>query len=125
VYDGAFFVGLYSQIVAPLLRAFRADIVLVSAGFDGHVADPMQGFAIQTRDFGILAELLIAEAEQQGGKILFCLEGGYNPQALKESVAVVLDKMRELPAQVFTPSLAPWLANERLEALHSYHVPKT
>jgi acetoin utilization deacetylase AcuC-like enzyme len=104
-YAEGLFAGLYYEIVFPILKAFRPDMILVSAGFDGHVLDPMQGFAIGTEAYGDLAEILISAAELTSGKILFVLEGGYDPGALKDSVEITLRRLMSLPAQKFSASL--------------------
>ncbi len=101
-YGTDFFLGLYQELVAAQLRKFQPAFILVSAGFDGHKDDPMQGFEIETNGFGGIAELLISAAEETcAGKIAFVLEGGYNPLALRESVAAVFTKMAELPRKNF------------------------
>jgi acetoin utilization deacetylase AcuC-like enzyme len=96
-YGDDYFVTLYADIVGKMLKSFSPDMILVSAGFDGHRADPMGGFQLSTQAYGTLAEILIARAEENNGKILFCLEGGYHPEALRDSVKEVLQKMREMP----------------------------
>jgi acetoin utilization deacetylase AcuC-like enzyme len=96
-YGDDLFLSLYGSLVVPMLRAFRPDMMVVSAGFDGHARDPMYGFRIHSPTFRKLTEQLCAAAEATTGKILFVLEGGYEPLALKESVAGVLDALIEFP----------------------------
>lgn len=84
-------IPLYATQITEHLLAFRPEIILVSAGFDGHVDDPMRGLSVSTEGFGVLTRLLIDVAEQCTGKIMYCLEGGYNPLALKESVLHCMD----------------------------------
>ncbi len=102
-----FFLRLYADIALPLVDRFAPDIILVSAGFDGHERDPMDGFRMTSAAYGDLAERLIALAEKRNGKILFCLEGGYDPEALRESVGEVLAKLVECPRKPFAPHTAP------------------
>jgi len=118
------FVALYGDVVYGMLKKFRPDMILVSAGFDGHFADPMQGFQLSSDVYGVLAEWLIAAAELTTGKILFCLEGGYEPEALAESVEVVMDRLVNLPRAAFTPAL-PRLEGDlsTVESLKDYYVP--
>ncbi len=89
------FIPLYAGLIPQILRDFKPEMIFVSAGFDGHVEDPMQGFALNTSDYGQIADYLIGSAEETSGKILFVLEGGYNPTALKDSVEIVLRKLAE------------------------------
>ena len=96
-YGDDYFMTLYDRLIRPMLRSFAPEMILVSAGFDGHRSDPMGGFALSTQGYGKLAEILIAASEDQKGKILFCLEGGYDPNAVRDSVKEVLQKIKELP----------------------------
>lgn len=93
-----FFEGLYSGIVLNMLKEFRPEMILVSAGFDGHEEDPMYGFRISDEGYALLSASLIEAAEESAkGRILFCLEGGYEPQALARSVIRVLETMAVYP----------------------------
>ncbi len=106
-FDGDFFLRLYGEIALPLVDRFAPDMILVSAGFDGHFKDPMEGFRISSAGYGDLAERLIQLAEKRNGKIMFCLEGGYDPEALAESVGEVLGKMVNCPRKPFDPKALP------------------
>lgn len=71
----------------PALDAFRPELVLVSAGFDGHRLDPMADLNLDAADFAWLTLRLVELAERHaGGRIVSCLEGGYSLPALRESV---------------------------------------
>jgi acetoin utilization deacetylase AcuC-like enzyme len=69
----------------PLIDDFRPQLVLVSAGFDGHWRDPLAQFQLEDQDMGWLTRELIAIAERHaGGRLVSVLEGGYDLQALAE-----------------------------------------
>ncbi|MBL3570130.1 acetoin utilization protein [Rhodovulum sulfidophilum] len=72
----------------PRLDAFAPELVLVSAGFDAHAADPLAQLAWGTADFAWITQRLcdIAEAHS-GGRLVSTLEGGYDLEALAASVA--------------------------------------
>lgn len=75
---------------------FKPGLVMISAGFDSHRADPVGSLGLESEDFGPLTEAVLAVADSHaGGKVVSVLEGGYNPQALRESVEVHLDSMEE------------------------------
>ncbi len=120
-YDDMFFLSLYARRIVPILREFNPEMILVSAGFDGHQKDPMRGFQISTSAFGKMTELLVSEAERNGGKILFCLEGGYNPAALKDSVAIALDSLVSLPRAVWEVEGIPTFPHPLLERFQKYY----
>ncbi|KAL6766725.1 HDA1 [Auxenochlorella protothecoides x Auxenochlorella symbiontica] len=81
---------VWDDIVAPAAERFRPDLILVSAGFDAHEDDPFQLLCYRTETYGELASRLCALATRLcEGRILFCLEGGYNTEALAASVTAV------------------------------------
>jgi acetoin utilization deacetylase AcuC-like enzyme len=66
----------------------RPDLVLISAGFDAHADDPVGNLGLQSSDYGTLTRLVRdVAATYCGGRVVSCLEGGYNLTALGESVA--------------------------------------
>src|SRR5262249_11531383 len=65
----------------------RPDLLLLSAGFDAHRADPVGSLGLETEDFEPMTRLLVQIADQYcQGRIVSLLEGGYNVHALAESV---------------------------------------
>jgi acetoin utilization deacetylase AcuC-like enzyme len=74
--------------VLPALRAFRPDLVMISAGFDAHAADPLAQLALATDDYGwATRELCALAAESCAGRVVSTLEGGYDLAALAASSA--------------------------------------
>jgi acetoin utilization deacetylase AcuC-like enzyme len=73
----------YGELVAPILRQFAPDFVLISAGFDSDHRDPLDGMMVTPAGFGVLARLCAdAAAATAGGRIAAVLEGGYDLDAL-------------------------------------------
>lgn len=88
--DG-FFAPLYQEFVAPILKQFQPDLILVSAGFDAHRQDPLGGMNLSAQGFGKIAFLLNeAAADVCKGRILYLLEGGYDLQGLVSSTLEVI-----------------------------------
>lgn len=82
----------FREIVEPVCRSFDPDFVLISAGFDCHVLDPLSNMRVTSEGFGDMAGSLLGIADEcADGRCAAVLEGGYNVTALKESVAAVLD----------------------------------
>ncbi len=78
----------WSERILPALDGFAPELVIVSAGFDGHRRDPLAQLNIETEDFVWLTEELLAIAGRHaGGRLVSALEGGYDLAALAESVA--------------------------------------
>ena len=81
---------VYQEILPPLVDKFNPDIILVSAGYDIHIDDPLAGLNITTEGIGKLVEVILALKDTP---FIFMLEGGYDVDALAESVKVTLEKM--------------------------------
>ena len=80
------------EVAAPLVEWFRPTWVLVSAGFDAHRDDPLAELQLTAGDFADLARLVSALAPERGRLVLF-LEGGYDLDALRRSVAATLSAL--------------------------------
>ena len=77
-------------ILEPFIRSFKPDLVLVSAGFDGHWNDPITTLGLSTAGFYMLSKRLVELAAQHcAGRIVFVLEGGYDPVNLANGAAAV------------------------------------
>jgi acetoin utilization deacetylase AcuC-like enzyme len=78
------------QIVRPAVEAFRPQMLFVSAGFDAHWRDPITSLGLSTAGYFSISSLLVALAQEHcGGKIVFALEGGYDPQNVANGAAAV------------------------------------
>jgi len=79
----------YVERILPALRTFSPDIILISAGFDAHVRDPLAQLRLQTEDYGWVTRELLEIAEKYcKGRVVSTLEGGYDLEALAASVGV-------------------------------------
>lgn len=113
------YLRVFKELVIPVAEKFRPDWILVSAGFDPHQRDPLGGMSVTESGFGAMASMLLDLAEKDaGGKIAFLLEGGYDLKALKDSVASVLNEMkqtgaREMPAEPGGEAIEPLIRRVR------------
>ncbi len=79
--------------VEPLVREFRPELLLVSAGFDAWEGDPVGGLRITVNGFRALARLFRSWADSLGhGRVVWVLEGGYDPVALAACVRATLEE---------------------------------
>ncbi len=84
----------YREVGEPLLRRFRPQLLLVSAGFDAHFADPLAQELLDTRGYYEIAALLKSLADELcQGRIVCALEGGYDHTALAWSVRACIDAL--------------------------------
>ena len=71
----------YADIVAPIARAFNPDLVMVSAGQDASVKDPLARMSVTLAGFRMMTEAMMAIAEETcGGRLVVTQEGGYAPE---------------------------------------------
>ncbi|MHC1575131.1 MAG: histone deacetylase family protein [Candidatus Methanogasteraceae archaeon] len=84
----------FEEILMPAASRFYPDIILVSAGFDAHIDDPLAGMAVTTEGFGRMASIVSSIADRCcEGRLAVTLEGGYDLHALSHSVVRVLEVM--------------------------------
>ena len=113
-------IGLHRHITLPVLREFRPELLLISAGFDAHERDRTAAQQISSEGFGRLAALFFEAADQLcEGRCVLVLEGGYDRVGLETSIAAVLEAAleprRDAPAQ---PSGKLRLVIDALADLH-------
>ncbi len=87
---------VFEELIVPLGAVYRPELLLISAGYDAHVADPLGGMLITTRGFANLTELAL-QAAGAGGRPVGILEGGYHLQHLADSVVATLSVLDGSP----------------------------
>jgi len=82
----------FTDELTAFASRLKPQLVLVSAGFDSHAADPIGSLGLETEDFAELTSVVRAIADDQAaGRVVSVLEGGYNPPVLADCVAVHLE----------------------------------
>jgi acetoin utilization deacetylase AcuC-like enzyme len=85
------FCSLVEHVVAPLARAYRPGLLLVSAGFDAHAEDPLAGCSVTDQGYAGMAASMRGLAEALDVPLGIVLEGGYALGALSRSVVATLE----------------------------------
>ncbi len=86
--SGKEFRAAWANTIIPALIAFKPELLIISAGFDAHEADPLAQLRVQVPDFVWLTEALLAVADEVcPGRVVSLLEGGYDLDALAASAA--------------------------------------
>jgi acetoin utilization deacetylase AcuC-like enzyme len=103
--DDSSFVPIYSKIIPRVLDQYAPQLILVSAGFDGHYNDPLGELSLTPAGYASAAASLMLAAERLcNGRICFILEGGYHMQALQECVYAVMTQMaKQYPEELSIP----------------------
>ncbi|HET7269123.1 MAG TPA: histone deacetylase family protein [Oleiagrimonas sp.] len=82
------FRGTWNDVLLPRLASFKPQLLLISAGFDAHRLDPLADLMLEGEDYAWLSRQLVDLAHAHArGRIVSCLEGGYELAALRAGVA--------------------------------------
>lgn len=88
------YISAFESALDDAARRCRPELILLSAGFDAHAADPVGSLGLESEDFGELTNILVDAAGQYcGGRLVSLLEGGYNVEMLGESVSIHLQSL--------------------------------
>lgn len=92
------YMAAFQKIVMPIAQEFDPDLVIVSAGFDAAAGDELGGCFVTPACYSHMTHMLMSLAE---GKVVVCLEGGYNLRAISRSaLAVAKTLMGEPPERM-------------------------
>jgi acetoin utilization deacetylase AcuC-like enzyme len=112
----------FEKIVEPVARQYDPQFVLISAGFDAHLRDPLGGMQVTESGFTAMAHVLLNAARDHcDSRCAAILEGGYDLQAIHNSAQQVLDELRTgaapSPAGPASSRAGPLI--ERIRRVHS------
>jgi acetoin utilization deacetylase AcuC-like enzyme len=113
------FCSLVDWVVVPLARAFEPELVLVSAGYDAHVEDPLAECAVTEEGYAAMTRSVRRAAELVGAPFGVVLEGGYALGALARSVAATMEAMAA-PAAGGSPVEITRLAQDARERVSEW-----
>jgi acetoin utilization deacetylase AcuC-like enzyme len=106
------FARIMNELVAPVARQYKPDCIMVSAGYDTHVSDPLGSMAVTTAGFAYMTKVLVdLAAELCDGRLVLVLEGGYYLQGLADGVLASLHEMAGEGG--LTPAMLPALAQAK------------
>ncbi len=96
--SSAEFESVIDERLLPALREFAPQAIVVSAGFDGWVDDPLGGWRVETESYRWVGERLVAAAEASSkGRLVALLEGGYSLEGLRHATAAFLSGVARRP----------------------------
>ncbi|HJR81132.1 MAG TPA: histone deacetylase [Anaerolineales bacterium] len=82
------------EIFVPFVESFKPQMIFISVGFDAHWSDPITMLGLSSAGYFTVAKKVVQLAEEHcGGKIVFVLEGGYDPRNVANGVATVFDAL--------------------------------
>jgi acetoin utilization deacetylase AcuC-like enzyme len=112
----------FEQVVLPVLQRFKADLVLVSAGLDAHQRDPLASLALDSSCFAAMTTALRRHVDALGhGRLALFLEGGYDLDAIEESVEAIARALQGTETELPTGQLS---TSEARAVSHAYDAVK-
>ncbi|MBI1830818.1 MAG: histone deacetylase [Planctomycetes bacterium] len=88
------YAGAFRNAVEKTADSIKPDLIILSAGFDAHTRDPIGSLGLESEDFSDMTKTLLTIADTHAqGRLVSCLEGGYNLEALAESVQAHLEEL--------------------------------
>ena len=98
----------YREIVEPIGRAFDPQLVLVSAGFDAHEADPIGGMKLTAAGFAEVMDVCVSVASGSAkGRVVAVLEGGYSLEGLASATAATVARLLDRPSSTLSEGVDP------------------
>src|SRR5690349_6619144 len=87
-------VGAFEQLLVPAAKRVKPELVLISAGFDSRIDDPLGNFLLTDADFADLTRVMLGIADQYaGGRLVSVMEGGYSLTGLASGVRSHVDAL--------------------------------
>lgn len=91
---------MFDAALAEISAKFKPDLILISAGFDAHESDPLGQLMLEDEDFVLMTQAVRQWAESAcGGRIISCLEGGYDLDTLGETVRAHVRALEEIEGE--------------------------
>jgi len=88
--------GAFTKSLMPALQRFRPELILISAGFDSRINDPLGRFRLTDKDFVELTDLMLKAAKQFcQGRLVSILEGGYNLTGLASAATAHCQRLHQ------------------------------
>ena len=97
---------LMGRMLQGLVEQYLPQIILVSAGYDGHVDDTISSTLLTSQWYGVVTNILRRHARDVcDNRLLFVMEGGYNPVSLESSVLATIDALAQ--EEIKQPGIFP------------------
>ncbi len=108
------YAAVFNRVLIPLVREFKPQVILVSAGFDLYFGDPLGGMSVTPVGVAYLMRVVKKLANEHcQGRILLTLEGGYSLQGLSDCTAAVILELAG--RSIIPPDRAEELENSRVD----------
>jgi acetoin utilization deacetylase AcuC-like enzyme len=101
------YVAAFERVVAPALRAFRPELILIASGLDASAMDPLASMMMTSDGYRKLTQIMLAVARDVcGGRLVACHEGGYSPAYVPYCGLAILEELAGVRTGLEDPLLA-------------------
>ena len=92
--DDNFYNLLFENIIIPVAKQYKPELVLISCGFDTYIEDPLGGMKMTEKGYAGMTRQILEMAEKIcDGKVIYVLEGGYSQEGIKKGTKAILEEM--------------------------------
>ena len=92
------YAAIFNDLVRPLARQYQPDMIMISAGYDIYLGDPLGAMAVTAPGFAYMTRVVRELADELcGGRLLLTLEGGYNLEGSRTGVLASLGELAQTP----------------------------
>jgi acetoin utilization deacetylase AcuC-like enzyme len=113
------------RIFKPFVESFKPQMIFISVGFDAHWNDPITTLGLSSEGYFTLAKKVVVLAEEYcGGKIVFVLEGGYDPVNVANGVEATFEALTNSKSRNEADDLSPYKepdCDPRIEEICNWH----
>lgn len=99
------YLAVWDNVLIPVTEAFNPDMIIISAGFDAALGDPLGGCRVTPRGYALMLSKLMKFAE---GRIVMALEGGYNLSSIANSTHACLEVLVDNKSVPGSPEIYPF-----------------
>jgi acetoin utilization deacetylase AcuC-like enzyme len=100
------YIASFERVVAPAIRAFRPELVLIASGLDASAMDPLASMMMTSDGYRRLTQIMLAVADEVcGGRLVACHEGGYSPAYVPYCGLAVIETLAGVRTSVEDPLL--------------------
>lgn len=100
------YVATFERVVAPAIRAFRPELMLIASGLDASAMDPLASMMMTSDGYRMLTQIMLAVADEVcGGRLVACHEGGYSPAYVPYCGLAVIEALAGAQTSVEDPLL--------------------
>ncbi len=117
------FATIYNDILSGVIRQYKPELIILSAGYDIHRDDPLGGMTVSEKGFAYMTKVLLDLAAECASPFMACLEGGYDLNGLKNGIMATLNEMRgesiltDKNVMDFTTNSMPIMAMEQTRSV--------